>query len=356
MADDETVKNEAVADTPATQAKGIFVPLIFGGAVATALGFFAAQLDSVEQALGWADDDQLEVLIAEQSDQIEAQAAMIAALSEQVDALPDTVPEVDLSDIEAVLTEQRDALSGTIARIETLEKRPMTEAVSEEALAAYQAELARLQGSAEEQRQQIEGLLETAEIEFNDLKDSVEALLSEAQQSRDDAQERAQMALARAAMAKIIAAVDTGEPFAASASEVAETGSASLPEVLVANAGDGVPTLAEVQADFSEIARTALRAARSEAAASGESGGIGSFLQRQLGARSVAPKEGDDPDAVLSRAEAAVQSGAIGEALDEVSKLPPAAQEAISGWVDIARTRHQAVTAANELMTTLSTN
>jgi hypothetical protein len=63
-------------------------------------------------------------------------------------------------------------------------------------------------------------------------------------------------------------------------------------------------------------------------------------------ARSVIPREGDDPDAVLSRAEAAVKGGDIDVALTELEALPEVAQEAMADWTAKARLRAEALGAA----------
>ena len=85
-----------------------------------------------------------------------------------------------------------------------------------------------------------------------------------------------------------------------------------------------------------------------------DTGGVGSFFQRQLGARSVTPREGDDPDAVLSRIEAAVKAGDLSTALTEAEALPPEAQDAMGDWLSQATTRNDAVTAAKALADTLA--
>ena len=96
-----------------------------------------------------------------------------------------------------------------------------------------------------------------------------------------------------------------------------------------------------------------------QAARAGEdgtiSGGLGGFLRSQLGARSVAPREGDDPDAVLSRAEAALKAGELQTALTEIETLPEEAKAAMSDWITSARMRAQAQSAVNALSQELNT-
>lgn len=95
-----------------------------------------------------------------------------------------------------------------------------------------------------------------------------------------------------------------------------------------------IPPLADLQRDFPQAARAGLRAALRDGAAAGEAGsGLASFLRVQTGARSVTPRSGSDPDAVLSRAQAAVTGGDIGAALAEVAALPEPARVAMEGWI-----------------------
>ena len=76
-------------------------------------------------------------------------------------------------------------------------------------------------------------------------------------------------------------------------------------------------------------------------------------MNRHLGARSVTPQEGEGPDAVLSRAEAAVAAGKLQEALNDLSALPETARNALSRWEAAANARVAAVTAAADLAQSL---
>ena len=323
----EVANNSASGPTSQRNArdKGTFFPIIFGGALATVFGFFAAQVDGVEKLLGLGPDDNglLEVVeqqaaqIVEQSTMIKTQSGRLSALQDDVDSIPDPAPAVDIAGLESRIAI---AFSSLEARIVDLEKRPMTQGLSPEAVKAYEAELQRMQAAVADQRAEIQALLDTARV------------------SETSAEEQAKIALARAALTRIITAVDTGKSFDDALAQLDEAGGVEIPDVLREMGTKGVPTLASLQDSFPEVARTALSAARSDEASSGE-GGIGSFLQRQLGARSVTPQEGNSADAVLSRAEAAVKQGQIGEALSELDSLPEVAKAAVTGWLETARSR-----------------
>ena len=80
---------------------------------------------------------------------------------------------------------------------------------------------------------------------------------------------------------------------------------------------------------------------------------VTAFLQSQVGGRSLEPREGDDPDAILSRAEADVQAGDISAALRELDNLPSAAQAVMAPWVEDANARLSATDAMAEFAAVL---
>ena len=128
--------------------------------------------------------------------------------------------------------------------------------------------------------------------------------------------------------------------------------SVEVPAALSDVAADGVAQLSTLQAEIPDAARAALAAAR----ATETDGGLGGFLKRQLGARSVAPREGDDPHAVLSRLEAAVREGRLDAALAEAEALPSEAQAAMQDWIDAAQARVDAQSATEALVQRVAAN
>ena len=72
-------------------------------------------------------------------------------------------------------------------------------------------------------------------------------------------------------------------------------------------------------------------------------------MRSQTGARSLTPREGTGPDAVLSRAEAAVNTGDIATALAELAALPPEAVTAAASWRAQAELRLAAEAAVADL-------
>lgn len=163
--------------------------------------------------------------------------------------------------------------------------------------------------------------------------------------------ERARLAEARirsellSAIGTLGLAAETGAAAPEALARIAE-----LPDLPAALDGfrQGLPTLPALQADFPAAARAALAAAP-PAAGTGVADRVMGFLRAQTGARSLAPRAGDDPDAILSRAEAAVRRGALAAALDELAGLPDQARAPLADWLDRARARLDAIDALNEL-------
>ena len=83
---------------------------------------------------------------------------------------------------------------------------------------------------------------------------------------------------------------------------------------------------------------------------------MASFLRNQFDVRSVAPKEGDGTDAILSRAEATLRQGRLTETLAEVGALPEVARAELSDWIALAEARADALAAAASLSTSLNDN
>ena len=112
-----------------------------------------------------------------------------------------------------------------------------------------------------------------------------------------------------------------------------------------------VPSLDSLQASFPEAARAALRASLRQDSAAGNGSLFGNFIRAQTGARSVEPREGTDPDAILSRADAAVEEGRIGEAVTEIEALPEPGKTAtaMAEWLAGATAYRDAQAALSDL-------
>ncbi len=310
------------APTPAEAPRsGGFGGLVFGGIVAALIGAFAAYI--VLPQLGFGAKDQSAELAALQT-RLEDQSGRIAGLGLRVEAAE---AESDLSVFENGLSDVEAQIAAIADRVAALEERPVSSASG---AGANSTDVAELRSALSAQQAQVE------------------ALMASATQAEANARASATATLRRAALTRIRTALDTGTGFDAALADLEATGQ-TVPEVLTRVAVEGVSTLAALQGSFPERARAALAAARAaDPEASAGSGMLG-FLSNQLGVRSLEPREGGGPDAILSRAEAALRDGRLTDAMAEIETLPEVARTELSGWAGQATKRMTAVNAAETL-------
>jgi hypothetical protein len=256
---------------------------------------------------------------------LNAQAEKLAALEKTVSDLaarPVVAPVVSgdgAEQMQAVLNELTARLSAQQQRLDELAARPVTDPGSAQQLQGFVAQ-------AEALQQQIAASAAEAEQRIA----AAESQASALQESAESANRRAQAATAAAALR---AAIETGGSRDQALADL-NTAGIEAPAVL---SGD-VPTLEQLRAEFPASARAGLAAALNAAPNNGGAlGVIGDFLRVQTGARSVEPREGNDPDAVLSRADAAVKAGDIRGALTGIATLPEPAQAAMADWTSRAQ-------------------
>ena len=277
-----------------------FFPLVLGGIIAGGLGFMAAEMD-------FFGNNDVEITNKLRND--------LNTQQERLSALETTkAPTTDLTPLETQLAAIAD-------RITALEERPV------------------VVGSGD-------GGASAAELET--LRSSVAALLSNAKSVEQATADSAKAAAAQTAITKIVSAMDAGQPFPDAVGILEGLDLGEIDPALRDVAADGVASLNTLQNDFPDQARAALAAARASGVEDGQQG-LGGFLKRSLGARSVAPREGDDPDAVLSRAEAAINTGDLTSTLIELDTLPEEAQAAIADWRAAADARVAARAATDAL-------
>lgn len=332
---------------PAKQKNGL-LGFILGGAIVAGAGFGVARYGFPET--GAAD------AIAALQTQIEAKASDDAALRAQIEDLAartgSATPDAGLADrlaaVEKALTPPPDT-AALETRMTTLEDRLTAieaasaggEGAPAVALAAMDREMKALRSEIEAQKGAGSAL--TADIE---------AASAAAQGRLDAAEAAAQTAAKQAALSHVRAAFESGAPLGPALEGLKAMG-AEVPEAL-SIAVDGLPTLLALQDGFAEPARAALDASIRADMGEGWADRLSAFLRSQSGARSLTPREGADPDAVLSRAEAAVRRGDLQASLAELASLPPAGAEAMAAWVADATRRLDAEQAIADLSATLN--
>jgi hypothetical protein len=329
----EEIVAEPIVPSESTSSGG-FLPLLFGGAVAGAIGYGVATFYPLN--IG---SDELSAQLSNQAEQIAALEAKLSA-----------APEIDFSALEAQISDTAERSSGEIenvassfgdqlsvleTRLSDIEKAPNADGtLSETAIAAYQQELEDLRAELTVQQEAV--MTAAAQTE------------AELAAAREEAIATAQAAASRAVLNQVSTAVDDGAPFA---DALAELEGADLPIALTNAAEDGVATTAELTDTFPAAARAALATARAEGV-SDDAGGIGGFFRNQFDVRSTAPQEGPGPDAVLSRAEAAIKEGRVADALAEIEALPEVVRAEMTDWTALATERAHVLDAISTLSET----
>lgn len=354
------------APIPHAKSSGGFMAGLLGGVLASG-GILAALWALAPGFFSSAPSDMvpLSAELKAQEDQTAALKAEVAALKTELEGLsapPVTGSgmEARMGTFEAEITTRFDDLASTVeqhrstlsileGRLAQVEARPpVFEGNASEATGELVAEM---RAALEAQRTEIATLADEARMRL-------EAAEAEATTLRENTQTAAKIAVGRAALSRLMAALDAGGSFAASLSDLTEVTGQTIPAALSAVAETGVPTLAQLRQDFPDAARAALAATSREGLT--EDAGIGdrfgAFLRAQTGARSLEPQEGNTPDAILSRAEAALSEGHIADAVKLVGQLSEIGQAEMAEWRSEAEKRLMALEAAEALAQTLAEN
>lgn len=171
----------------------------------------------------------------------------------------------------------------------------------------------------------------------------------EAARVKADAEKAARHAQALAALGEVQAALESGAAIDAALGRLADSG-VTVPDALTSQA-QGVPTLAALKTKFPDAARDALSASLGETASGSLWDRMKGFLRSQTGQRSLTPRAGADPDAVLSRAEAALNAADLTKALSEIATLPDAGRARLAEWMTLASRRQAALDAVAKIVT-----
>ena len=360
---EETPPPPATVPQPDRSGPGAMT-MIFGGIIAGAIGYGASFLPISSD-----EDNGI-------SASIDAVGQQVATLAADVSALQDApAPEVDVSGIEAQLGELAGRLDGIdaeisalignveqasatldaatgeltqrIATLEALDLSGLPEA-TEDQIAAFRERLGAITAEAEDRLNaataQAAELEAQAAARAEEMRAAAEAAAAEAEQEAARVEAEARRT---AALADLNAAMENGTPFSEALVVLGD-----VPEELAVAAEKGVPTLAELQRSFPAAARAALMETSVVAEDASTGDRLAAFLKRRTGARSLTPQEGSGADAILSRAEAALDEGALPTAISEIETLPEASLAAMEDWVALARTRASALEAVAGLTAT----
>ena len=356
------------APSPAKGGSGFFA-LLMGGVAAAALGFALARFVVPE---GWPmpGSSPLQTQITAQSAEIESLKAQLASLQAAPSEDPLAPVQAEIADLRelaqsalaqaqaaqtavAELPAPSDAPAGTDlgpalaaleARLAALETRPAPESGADpQALAAVAAEISALQAEMEAQKAAATAAAEQMEQE----------IAAAAEAAKAAAEQQAQSLRLKASVAQIEASVESGAPFAEPLAVLA-AGGAEIPALLSETAETGVSSIQALSEAFGDPARAALGVSLRNDMGDGALDRLGAFLRSQTGARSLEPRAGDDADAILSRAEAAIRAGNMAQSLAEIAALSEPAQAEMAGWVSQVEHRIAVQAAVASLLATLS--
>ena len=323
-----------------SQIFGLF-GFMFAGLLVALASFGGAQYSSGNWPFERIATD-FEARLATQSDEISALNTLIASYDDTT-ALQDLQAQIDgmrtiVTDLAALQVEIEQLFgiqNETIDRVAALEEKLTSQsginpAANAEitryatALKLVQTQISEQNNAIAEQRAGIAELSAAVELTQQETKSATHQSLTDG------------------TISQVIGALESGAPFAFAIAGLQDFETLLTP-ALVAAAPYGVPTADALARAFPEQSRTALIAARttSTSQASG-SNRVGDFLRSQLGMRSITPRAGNDPDAVLSRAEAAIQAGQVSNALSALTALPDSARTSMAGWIEQAELRQAA--------------
>lgn len=314
--------------TPApTRKSGIMGPIL-GGALAALGGFGLSHFN----VFGLAPPDQsaeiallgqrLETAIATAADVEAAQSGLEERLSQRLDTLA-----ADLAALQEAPAVDLSGLADLERRLQVIETLPAAGDASTAALTSKLADLER----------QISELPAggTGAADVDAALARLAAVEAEAQARAAEAAALADAAAQARARDDLVAAIQSGASFEAELAAVADP---DLQAALAPHVA-GVMSLADLQAGFPDLARATLQLARANDAESGWGTRLVDFLAAQTGARSLTPRDGNDPDAILARAEFALGEGRLADALAELAALDEGLRAPFQNWITAAGAR-----------------
>jgi hypothetical protein len=182
----------------------------------------------------------------------------------------------------------------------------------------------------------------------------LEATLPELSTAIDRASASAKSGAAAIAFANLRNAVAAGRPYAAELaalkSLIPDSGDLGA---LPSHAETGIPTVAALASDLTKLAETSAAPAPAPA----QTSILDSMMASAKSAISIrrigADATGDEPAAMLARADAALDQGDLAAAIKEVESLPAQARDPLAGWLADAQARASANDTLSKLESTV---
>ncbi|WP_295808134.1 phage tail protein [uncultured Nitratireductor sp.] len=293
-----------------------------------------------EQPENGANDEALDAVLSEAGQRATATERRVAELGEEITALRET-----MSSGEAGEGPGLQALSQRLTALEEQTANLSASGGSGEAMEGVTTQVSSLetsvQGAAEAARAANQSASDNAAI-VSALRNELDALKAQV----EDADDAPRMALVIAATT-LKSAVERGTPYASELetyTSIAPQGEAEALAPLQANAASGVPSRATLAAEAPGAASRVVAAVGRQS--NGGEGGIIDNLMASARSlvvvRPVGSVEGDGPDAIAARMEAAVVANDYESALAEYESLPDAGKEAAADFAKDLRARQAA--------------
>jgi hypothetical protein len=276
---------------------------------------------------------------ANEFDQLAPLREQIAVLEQNIEQLrsaPGSTDDAALQDIEARLTQ-----------LESRPAQPNADAsTSAGDLAAFKHRMTELDQSVADLRETAGQL--SASVQDAATKAEVTDIQARLDQLSESTTRAAALGAAVAADT-LAAALETGHPFERELAALKRFGvDEGMIEKLEPHAAEGLPTLAELSADFEQ----GIAAVDLTTPVSSGTGVVERLIQSAQGlveVRPAEPTEGAEPTAVVTRIRGALARGDLAAALSEREALPENAKAATEVWAEAAEARR----AADELVTEL---
>ncbi|NOX39523.1 MAG: hypothetical protein GXP05_03155 [Alphaproteobacteria bacterium] len=329
---------------PAARLTLMFSGLVLGGLVAGAIGYGAAIITASSPEIIPPDQASIPAEILSRFNQLETRISVLEQpkKSTELDKLRTTVAALKSS-----LESETNALSKRLLDTETKLKTALSatsnptktnDTNSADLVTSYSSEINQIkaqiadqQARSDELSARLDAVAKQAGAQLSEAKTKIENLSKSAKkvvQSLD----------LSVATERLRTAIETGRPFGDLLASIAAETKTTLPATLQINGQNGVATLSQLQKDFPEAARQALKSSIQADAGSGFGSKITAYVKSQIGVRSLEEKAGDGPDAVLSQAEASLGRGQLAQAIDLLQKLPPEGVASMGDWLTAANT------------------
>ncbi len=347
-----------------------FTGVVAGGVVAAVAGYLVAVNLNPDQPEFQAEFRALAAVFSERLTEMEDRISVLETGSESPDfkGLKD-----DLDNLKQALAAETKELAERLALTETqlsdaltgLEsaRNRLAENLSEtggeisqatnELIARYGVEIDALKAQLAEQLEASAGLTARIDEVSERATEQLAAARTKVEELSETAANAAKSVDLSVAAERLRAAVETGKSYTGLLAQITGAAAVEVPDALLKDSDNGVATLVELQQVYPEAARRALKASIRGEAGDGLGEKLTAFLKSQIGARSLEEKEGDDADAVLSQAEAALRRGELKRATELVRTLPPAGLVEMSNWLAAAEARLAVQAALDEFTETL---